>query len=121
MITRLQAANDQEITFFDCAEAYGPLENERILGETMNRDHIEIWLGHWSQNRGRRLRLNSKPDHINLGIEGILKQLRTDRIDLHIFLHFVLCVVVERATFLMLNTIGYKIKVSRSETFNYVT
>jgi len=88
MISILRAAYDRGITFFDCAEAYGPFENERILGEGIepfrNMVTITSKFG-WNidQQTGRRLPgLNSKPDHIKLVVEGSLKRLRTDRIDL---------------------------------------
>jgi len=88
MISILRAAYDRGITFFDCAEAYGPFENERILGEAIepfrNKVTITSKFG-WNidQQTGRRLPgLNSKPDHIKLVVEGSLKRLRTDRIDL---------------------------------------
>ena len=88
MISILRAAYDRGITFFDCAEAYGPFENERILGEAIepfrNRIRITSKFG-WNidQQTGQRLPgLNSKPDHIKLVVEGSLKRLRTDRIDL---------------------------------------
>lgn len=88
MIEILQAAYDRGITFFDCAEAYGPHENERILGEAIrsfrNKVVITSKFG-WNIDlqTGKRLPgLNSKPDHIKLAVEGSLKRLRTDRIDL---------------------------------------
>ena len=88
MISIIRAAYDRGITFFDCAEAYGPFENERILGEAIepfrNKVRITSKFG-WNidQQTGRRLPgLNSKPDHIKLVVEGSLKRLRTDRIDL---------------------------------------
>jgi aryl-alcohol dehydrogenase-like predicted oxidoreductase len=88
MISILRAAYDRGITFFDCAEAYGPFENERILGEAIepfrNKVRITSKFG-WNidQRTGQRLPgLNSKPDHIKLVVEGSLKRLRTDRIDL---------------------------------------
>ena len=88
MASILRAAYDRGITFFDCAEAYGPFENERILGEAIepfrNKVRITSKFG-WNidQQTGRRLPgLNSKPDHIKLVVEGSLKRLRTDRIDL---------------------------------------
>jgi len=88
MISILRAAYDRGITFFDCAEAYGPFENERILGEAIepfrNKVRITSKFG-WNidQQTGRRLPgLNSKPDHIKLVVEGSLKRLQTDRIDL---------------------------------------
>jgi aryl-alcohol dehydrogenase-like predicted oxidoreductase len=88
MISILRAAYDRGITFFDTAEAYGPFENERILGEAIapfrNKVRITSKFG-WNidQQTGQRLPgLNSKPDHIKLVVEGSLKRLRTDRIDL---------------------------------------
>lgn len=88
MISLIRAAYDRGITFFDCAEAYGPFENERILGEAIepfrNQVRITSKFG-WNidQRTGQRLPgLNSKPDHIKLVVEGSLKRLRTDRIDL---------------------------------------
>ncbi len=88
MISILRAAYDRGITFFDCAEAYGPFENERILGEAIesfrNKVRITSKFG-WNidQQTGQRLPgRNSKPDHIKLVVEGSLKRLRTDRIDL---------------------------------------
>jgi aryl-alcohol dehydrogenase-like predicted oxidoreductase len=88
MISIIRAAYDRGITFFDCAEAYGPFENERILGEAIvpfrNNVRITSKFG-WNiyQQTGQRLPgLNSKPDHIKVVVEGSLKRLRTDRIDL---------------------------------------
>lgn len=88
MIEILRAAYDHGIRFFDTAEAYGPWENERILGEAMQpfRDKVRITSKFgWNidQATGRRLPgLNSKPDHIKLVVENSLRRLRTDRIDL---------------------------------------
>lgn len=88
MIEILRAAYDRGITFFDCAEAYGPWENERILGEAIQsfRNNVKITSKYgWNidPETGRRLPgLNSKPDHIKQVVEASLKRLRTDRIDL---------------------------------------
>lgn len=88
MIAILRAAYDRGITFFDTAEAYGPWENERILGEAIQpfRDKVRITSKFgWNidQQTGRRLPgLNSKPDHIKTVVENSLKRLRTDHIDL---------------------------------------
>jgi aryl-alcohol dehydrogenase-like predicted oxidoreductase len=84
----IRAAYDQGVTFFDAAEAYGPFEVERILGEGVEsfRDEIKIATKYgWNidQETGQRLPgLNSRPDHIKLVVEGMLQRLRTDRIDL---------------------------------------
>jgi aryl-alcohol dehydrogenase-like predicted oxidoreductase len=88
MLKIIRAAFDNGVTLFDAAEAYGPLEVERILGEALvpfrNKVVIETKFG-WNidQKTGQRLPgLNSQPDHIKLVVESMLKRLRTDRIDL---------------------------------------
>jgi aryl-alcohol dehydrogenase-like predicted oxidoreductase len=84
----IRTAFDHGVTLFDAAEAYGPLEVERILGEALvpirNKVVIETKFG-WNidQKTGQRLPgLNSRPEHIREVVEGMLKRLRTDRIDL---------------------------------------
>jgi aryl-alcohol dehydrogenase-like predicted oxidoreductase len=88
MINIIRTAFDRGVTFFDAAEAYGPHEVERILGEAVQpfRDKVVITSKFgWNidQETGqRRPGLNSKPDHIRRVVEGMLRRLRTDRIDL---------------------------------------
>lgn len=88
MINIIRTAFDHGVTFFDAAEAYGPLEVERILGEGIApiRDKVVITSKFgWNidPETGKRLPgLNSRPEHIKLAVEGMLKRLRTDRIDL---------------------------------------
>jgi aryl-alcohol dehydrogenase-like predicted oxidoreductase len=84
----IRKAYDNGVTLFDAAEAYGPFEVEKILGEATvsfrNKIVIETKFG-WNidQNTGQRLPgLNSWPDHIKIVVESMLKRLRTDRIDL---------------------------------------
>jgi aryl-alcohol dehydrogenase-like predicted oxidoreductase len=84
----IRTAYDRGVTLFDAAEAYGPFEVERILGEALagirNKVVIETKFG-WNidQKTGQRLPgLNSQPEHIKLVVEGMLQRLRTDRIDL---------------------------------------
>lgn len=88
MIDIIRAAYDRGVTFFDTAEAYGPHECERILGESIapfrNKVVITSKFG-WNidpETGQFRPGLNSKPEHIKLAVEGMLKRLRTDRIDL---------------------------------------
>ncbi len=84
----IQAAFEQGVTFFDAAEAYGPHEVERILGEGVRafRDKITIATKFgWNidlQTGQRMPGLNSRPEHIKRVVEGMLQRLRTDRIDL---------------------------------------
>jgi aryl-alcohol dehydrogenase-like predicted oxidoreductase len=88
MINIIRTAFDHGVTLFDAAEAYGPFEVERILGEALvpirNKVVIETKFG-WNidQKTGQRLPgLNSRPEHIKEVVGGMLKRLRTDRIDL---------------------------------------
>jgi aryl-alcohol dehydrogenase-like predicted oxidoreductase len=88
MLNVIRTAFDRGLTFYDAAEAYGPHEVERILGEGIapfrNQVVITSKFG-WNidQETGeRRPGLNSRPDHIRRVVEGMLKRLRTDRIDL---------------------------------------
>ena len=84
----IRAAFENGLTFYDAAEAYGPHEVERILGEGVEpfRDQIVIATKFgWNidlETGERKPGLNSRPEHIKLVVEGMLKRLRTDRIDL---------------------------------------
>ncbi len=84
----IRTAFDHGITFYDAAEAYGPHEVERILGEGVAPFRNEVVIATkfgWNidqQTGERRPGLNSRPEHIKLVVEGMLKRLRTDRIDL---------------------------------------
>ncbi|AYG62292.1 aldo/keto reductase [Rhizobium jaguaris] len=84
----IQAAFDRGITFFDAAEAYGPHEVERILGEGIAsfRDNVVITSKFgWNidlKTGERHPGLNSRPEHIKLAVEGMLQRLKTDRVDL---------------------------------------
>ena len=88
MINIIRTAFERGVTFFDAAEAYGPHEVERILGEGIApfRDKVVIASKFgWNidlETGERRPGLNSRPAHIKLAVEGMLKRLRTDRIDL---------------------------------------
>lgn len=88
MIALIRSAVEQGVTFFDTAEVYGPYTNEDLVGEALEpfRGHVVIatkfgfemkpdgtpgWLG-----------LNSQPSQIKKAVEGSLKRLRVDAIDL---------------------------------------
>jgi aryl-alcohol dehydrogenase-like predicted oxidoreductase len=88
MIALARAAYDRGVTLFDAAEAYGPLEVERIVGEAVtpfrNRVAISSKFG-WNidPETGRMVGgLDSRPEHIRTAVDGMLKRLQTDRIDL---------------------------------------
>jgi aryl-alcohol dehydrogenase-like predicted oxidoreductase len=88
MIPIVRAAVERGVTFFDTAENYGPFRNEELVGEALapfRRDVvIATKFGHNIDSvTGKRLGgQNSRPDHIKLATEGMLKRLKTDYIDL---------------------------------------
>lgn len=85
-----QTAYENGITFFDTAEVYGPLTNETQIGEALapfrkqvviaTKFGFEVDPNHQS---GRGRPLNSRPENIRRAVEGSLKRLRTDYIDLY--------------------------------------
>ena len=89
MLALLRAAVERGVTFFDTAEVYGPLVNEELVGEALEpfRGHVVIatkfgWAP-GSDGETRWSRLNSRPDHIRRVVEGSLKRLRVEAIDLY--------------------------------------
>lgn len=88
MINIIRTAHERGVTFFDTAEAYGPHACERILGEAIEPFRNEVVITSkfgWNidlETGARGPGLNSRPDHIKLAVEGMLRRLRTDRIDL---------------------------------------
>ncbi|OOF54341.1 aldo/keto reductase [Rodentibacter genomosp. 2] len=84
----VRQAFDHGVTFFDTAEAYGPFESERVVGEGLKgiRDQVVLATKFgWDidQKTGQRTGgLNSRPEHIKQVVDGMLQRLQTDRIDL---------------------------------------
>jgi len=78
----IRAAHERGVTFFDSAEVYGPFTNEDLVGEALApiRDKVVIAtkFGFDLEAGG----LNSRPEHVKKAIDGSLKRLRTDRVDL---------------------------------------
>jgi aryl-alcohol dehydrogenase-like predicted oxidoreductase len=85
-ISLIRAAADQGVTFFDTAEVYGPYLNEEVVGEALApiRDKVVIAtkFGFTFGDDNKQQILNSRPEHIKLAVEGSLKRLKTDVIDL---------------------------------------
>ena len=84
----IRHTHEAGVTFFDTAEVYGPFVNESVVGEALEpvRDDVVIATKfgfdvdpETGENRGG---LNSRPDHIRTAVEGMLRRLRTDRVDL---------------------------------------
>lgn len=82
----IRAAVDRGVTFFDTAEVYGPYLNEDVVGEALApvRDQVVIAtkFGFTFGDDNKQQILNSRPEHIRWAVEGSLKRLRTDVIDL---------------------------------------
>jgi aryl-alcohol dehydrogenase-like predicted oxidoreductase len=86
MIDLLRTAVDRGVTFFDTAEVYGPFVNEELVGEALApvRDQVLIAtkFGFAFDADGRQSGLSSQPDHIRHAVDGSLRRLGTDHIDL---------------------------------------
>lgn len=88
MIKLIHQALDLGITFFDTAEVYGPYENEKLVGEALSmvRDKVVIATKfgvHFENGQSGTLLTDSRPETIRKAVEGSLKRLRTDHIDLY--------------------------------------
>lgn len=85
MIRFTRQAVEQGATFLDTAEAYGPYTSEEIIGEALEgiRDQVVIAtkFGFDLQN-GQAVGLDSRPETIRNAVEGSLRRLKTDHIDL---------------------------------------
>lgn len=84
-ISLIRAAFDSGVTFFDTAEIYGPFTNEELVGEALApfRDEVVIATKFgFNIKNGKQSGVNSRPEHIRQVVEGSLKRLKTDRIDL---------------------------------------
>jgi aryl-alcohol dehydrogenase-like predicted oxidoreductase len=89
MVTLLHAAVERGITFFDTAEVYGPFTNEELVGEALAPFRGKVVIAtkfgfdlSGPDNRPGAAGLNSRPEHIKLAVEGSLKRLKVDVIDL---------------------------------------
>lgn len=84
-IAVIRAAYEKGVKFFDTAEVYGPYTNEELLGEALEpfRDKVFIASKFGFDIEGASGGVNSRPEHIKKVIEGSLKRLRTDHIDLY--------------------------------------
>ena len=85
----IRAAHDHGVTFFDTAEVYGPFTSEALVGEALApiRDRVRIatkfgLVSHASGGPGVPGAPISTPANVRTAVEGSLRRLRTDRIDL---------------------------------------
>jgi aryl-alcohol dehydrogenase-like predicted oxidoreductase len=88
MIALIRKAAERGVTFFDTAEVYGPFRNEELVGEALAPIRSGVVIATkfgWNidANTGQQQPgLNSRPEHIKVATEGMLRRLQTDRIDL---------------------------------------
>jgi aryl-alcohol dehydrogenase-like predicted oxidoreductase len=91
MITLIRSAIERGVTFFDTAEVYGPYTNEELVGEALAPFRNEVVIATkfgWApandtEANARWNALNSKPEHIRQVVEGSLRRLKVDVIDLY--------------------------------------
>src|SRR5512133_2537266 len=83
-IALIRAAVDHGVTFFDTAQVYGPFTNEELVGEALEhvRDQVVIATKFGFDLESGKGGLDSSPEMIRRSVEGSLKRLRTDTIDL---------------------------------------
>jgi aryl-alcohol dehydrogenase-like predicted oxidoreductase len=87
MISLIRTAVDRGVTFFDTAEVYGPFVNEELVGEALApvRDQVVIAtkFGFRFDAEGRQTGLSSRPEHVRQAVDGSLRRLAVDVIDLY--------------------------------------
>ena len=86
-IALIRSAVERGVTFFDTAQIYGPFTNEELVGEALApfRDQVVIATKFgfdFGPDREQRSGLNSRPKYSNEMVEGTLKRLRVETIDL---------------------------------------
>ena len=89
MTELLHAAVDRGITFFDTAEVYGPFTNEELVGEALAPFRKQVVIAtkfgfdlSGTDHKPGAAGVNSRPDHIKQAVEGSLKRLKVESIDL---------------------------------------
>ncbi len=85
MIVLIRKAVEQGVNFFDTAEVYGPYNNEELVGEALEplrKDVVIATKFGFNIQNGKSLGVNSQPENIRRAVEGSLKRLRVDVIDL---------------------------------------
>jgi aryl-alcohol dehydrogenase-like predicted oxidoreductase len=108
MISLIHAAVDRGITFFDTAEVYGPYINEELVGEALAqfREKVVIATKFGIKIINGEQVLDSRPEHIRKSVEGSLKRLGIDAIDLYYQHRVDTDVPIEEVAGLIQNLIG---------------
>lgn len=84
-IELIRSAVEQGVNFFDTAEVYGPYVNEELVGEALAPFRNEVVIATkfgFDIRDGKMVGVNSRPEQIKKAVEGSLKRLKTDTIDL---------------------------------------
>jgi len=89
MIALIRTAVERGVTFFDTAEVYGPYTNEELVGEALAPVRGQVVIAtkfgfdlSGSDHRPGAAGLNSRPEHVKQAVEGSLKRLKVDVVDL---------------------------------------
>src|ERR1700728_4133108 len=89
MTSLLRAAVQRGVPFFDTAEVYGPFTNEELVGEALAPFRKQVLIAtkfgfdvSGPDTRPGATGLNSQPEHIKQAVEGSLKRLKVQTIDL---------------------------------------
>jgi len=86
MISLIRTAVERGVTFFDTAEIYGPHTNEELVGEALAPVRAQVVIATKfgvGRDAGGQQVQDSRPERIKQSIEGSLKRLRTDVLDLY--------------------------------------
>lgn len=90
MIALIRAAVERGVTFFDTAEVYGPYTNEELVGEALEPFQGQVVIAtkfgfdiEAADPLSGKMALSSRPEHIKKAVEGSLKRLRVEAIDLY--------------------------------------
>src|SRR5438876_11896177 len=86
MIAFIRTAVERGVTFFDTAEIYGPYTNEELVGEALAPVRAQVVIATKfgvGRDAGGQQAQDSRPERIKQSVEGSLKRLRTDVIDLY--------------------------------------
>jgi len=85
MISLIRAAVDRGVTFFDTAEVYGPFTNEELVGEALApfKGKVVVATKFGIKEIDGKQVLDSKPENIRQSIDGSLKRLKVDAVDLY--------------------------------------
>ena len=85
-VALVRAAVERGVTFFDTAEVYGPFANEELVGQALApvRDQVVIAtkFGFAFDDEGRQTGISSRPEHVRRAVDGSLRRLGVETIDL---------------------------------------